>query len=201
MATGMLHLHRLVVVLFILIYLIKTILLLSDKDELLEKFRIKIKLFEIIVSVLFLATGIFLLINSGNINSYSVVKLSCVFLSIPLAVMGFKQKNKLLVTASFVLLVLSYMLAYKAKAAKAGGAIVAINGKEIFEQKCALCHGNDGKLGMSGAKDITQTQLSHQNILALITNGKNTMPAFKSALNAEQIEAVINYVETDLKGK
>ncbi len=201
MATGMLHLHRLVVVLFILIYLIKTILLLSDKDELLEKFRIKIKLFEIIVSVLFLATGIFLLINSGNINSYSVVKLSCVFLSIPLAVMGFKQKNKLLVTASFVLLVLSYMLAYKAKAAKAGGVIVAINGKEIFEQKCALCHGNDGKLGMSGAKDITQTQLSHQNILALITNGKNTMPAFKSALNAEQIEAVINYVETDLKGK
>ena len=39
MATGMLHTHYLMVVLFTLIYLVKTILLLSDKHELLEKFK------------------------------------------------------------------------------------------------------------------------------------------------------------------
>lgn len=44
MATGMLHTHYLFVVLFTIIYLIKTILLLSDKDELLEKFKRKQRL-------------------------------------------------------------------------------------------------------------------------------------------------------------
>jgi hypothetical protein len=43
MATGMLHTHYLFVVLFTIIYLVKTILLLSDKDELLEKFKKKTK--------------------------------------------------------------------------------------------------------------------------------------------------------------
>ena len=55
----MLHTHYLMVVLFTLIYLIKTILLLSDRDELLEKFKKKTKIAEMIVSFGFLATGIF----------------------------------------------------------------------------------------------------------------------------------------------
>ncbi len=197
----MLHLHRLVVILFVLIYLVKTILLLSDKDELLEKFKKKTKVLEMIVSFLFLATGIFLLIKSANINSYHIIKIVLILASIPLAVIGFKKKNKVLASGSFFLLVVAYMLAYKAKEAKAGDAIVAVNGKEIFEQKCVLCHGNDGKLGASGAKDLTLTQVNHAGILTLLSEGKNAMPSFKATLSVEQMEAVTNYIETDLKGK
>jgi len=92
MATGMLHTHYLFVVLFTLIYLIKTILLLSDKDELLEKFKKKTKVVEMIVSFGFLATGVFLLTQLPVITTIMIVKIILVVLSIPLAVIGYKKK-------------------------------------------------------------------------------------------------------------
>jgi cytochrome c553 len=201
MATGMLHTHYLFVVLFTLIYLIKTILLLSDKDELLEKFKKKTKVAEMIVSFGFLATGVFLLTQVPVITMLMITKIVLVLLSIPLAVVGYKKKNKVLATLSFFLIVVSFGLAHKAKDAKAGGKTVAMTGKEIFTEKCALCHGDNGKLGMSGAKDLSVTQLDHASIVTIITEGKNTMAAYKSSLSAEQIEAVASYIETDLKGK
>ncbi len=201
MATGMLHSHTLFVVLFTFIYLIKTILLLSDKEELLEKFRKKTKVAEMIVSFGFLATGIFLITQAPEINKFMAIKLALVFLSIPLAVIGFKKKNKILATLSFFFIVVSFSLAYKSKAAKAGEKIVAVNGKQIFEEKCTLCHGDNGKLGMSGAKDLSVTQLPHAGIVEIVTNGKNAMASYKDALTAEQIEAVASYIESDLKGK
>lgn len=201
MATGMLHTHYLFVVLFTLIYLIKTILLLSDRNELLEKFKKKTKVAEMIISFGFLATGIFLLTQVPVITMLMIVKIVLVLLSIPLAVIGYKKKNKILATLSFFLIVVSFGLAHKAKDAKAGGKTLALSGKEIYNDKCALCHGDNGKLGMSGAKDLSVTQMDHTNIVTIITNGKNTMASYKEALTPEQIEAVASYIETDLKGK
>jgi cytochrome c6 len=97
--------------------------------------------------------------------------------------------------------VVSFSLAYKAKDAKAGSKIVAINGKEIYNEKCTLCHGDNGKLGMAGAKDLSVTQLPHAGIVEIISKGKNTMASYKGVLSPEQIEAVASYIETDLKGK
>ena len=145
MATGMLHSHTLFVVLFTLIYLIKTILLLSDKDDLLEKFKKKTKVLEIIVSFGFLATGIYLMTRLPEINMFLIIKIVLVLASIPLAVVGYKKKNKVLATFSFFLIIVAFGLARKAKEAKAGDVIVAVNGKEIFEEKCTLCHGSNGK--------------------------------------------------------
>lgn len=203
MATGMLHSHTLFVVLFTLVYLIKTILLLSDKDDLLEKFKKKTKVLEMVVSFGFLATGVYLMTRLPEINMYLIVKLILVFLSIPIAVIGYKKKNKVLASLSFFLIVVSFGIAQKAKSAKAGTKIVAthVSGKEIYEEKCVLCHGNDGKLGISGAKDLSVTQLTHPAIVEIITNGKNTMASYKAVLSAEQIEAVSNYIESDIKGK
>ena len=197
----MLHSHYLFVVLFTLIYLIKTILLLSDRTELLDKFKMKTKVAEMIISFGFLATGIYLLTQLPVVTMYHIIKISLVFVSIPLAIIGYKKQNKVLASLSFFLIVVSFGLAHKAKDAKAGDKSIAINGNEIYQEKCALCHGNEGKLGMSGAKDITVTNLSHSDIVSLIANGKNTMPAFNSTLNSEQIEAVTNYIETELKAK
>ena len=201
MATGMLHSHYLFVVLFTLIYLIKTILLLSDKDELLEAFKKKTKVAEMVVSFGFLATGIFLLTQMPHIPTMMYVKIVLVLASIPLAVIGYKKKHKLLATLSFVFIIAAFGLAEKVKKYKAGDKITAMSGKEIYEEKCTLCHGNDGKLGMSGAKDLSATQLEHTAIIDIITNGKNAMAAYKSSLSQEQIEAVASYIETDLKGK
>lgn len=201
MATGMLHSHTLFVVLFTFVYLIKTILLLSDRDELLEKFKKKTKVAEMIVSFGFLATGIYLMTQLPVINTLLIIKLVLVFLSIPLAVIGFKKKNKVLATLSFFLIVVSFSLAYKAKEAKAGTKIVALSGKEIFEEKCTLCHGGDGKLGIGGAKDLSVSQITHPAMIEIINTGKNAMAPYKNVLSQEQIEAVASYIETDLKGK
>lgn len=201
MATGMLHSHYLFVILFTLIYLVKTILLLSDRDELLEKFKKKTKVIEMIVSFGFLATGIFLMFQMPHIPTLMYVKIGLVLASIPLAVIGYKKKNKVLATLSFFLIVVSFGIAEKVKKEKAGGKIVTISGKQIYEEKCTLCHGGDGKLGMSGAKDLSVTPLNHEGIVTIVTEGKNTMASYKSTLSKEQIEAVASYIETDLKGK
>jgi mono/diheme cytochrome c family protein len=154
-----------------------------------------------IVSFGFLATGIYLMTRLPEINIFLIIKIVLVLASIPLAVVGYKKKNKVLATFSFFLIIVAFGLAQKAKNEKAGDKIVAVNGKEIFEEKCTLCHGSNGKLGMSGAKDLSATALDHQNIVTIISEGKNTMASYKAVLSPEQIEAVANYIESDLKGK
>lgn len=201
MATGMLHTHYLCVILFTLIYLVKTILLLSDRHELLESFRKKTKVLEMIVSFGFLATGIYLMTQLPVIATMLIVKIVLVLLSIPLAVIGFKKKNKVLASFSFFLIIVSFGLAQKARQDKAGGEIAAVSGKEIFEDKCTLCHGDNGKLGLNGAKDLSLTTLDHKGITDIITKGKNSMAAYKDVLTTEQIDAVASYIETDLKAK
>lgn len=68
-----------------------------------------------------------------------------------------------------------------------------VNGQTIFKISCAICHGNDGKLGANGSKDITKSILTLDERITLITKGKNTMPAQEGILSAEEIKAVAEY--------
>lgn len=201
MATGMLHSHYLFVVLFTLIYMVKTILLLGDRDELLDKFKKKTKVLEMIVSFGFLGTGIYLITQMPHVPNLMYIKIGLVLASIPLAVIGYKKKNKVLATLSFFLIVVSFGIAQKVKKEKAGDKLATISGKQIYEEKCMLCHGGDGKLGMSGAKNLAVTQLDHAGIVTIVAEGKNTMASYKSTLSPEQIDAVAAYIEIDIKGK
>jgi cytochrome c6 len=72
----------------------------------------------------------------------------------------------------------------------------APNGKEIFEQKCARCHGNDGTKGLLRAKNLKTSKLSDAEILTTITNGKLIMPSWKKRLTPEQIQQVATYIKT-----
>ena len=72
----------------------------------------------------------------------------------------------------------------------------SVNGNVLYEQKCQLCHGADGKQNSMGAADLSTSTLNHETVIAIITSGKNTMKAFSPELNAEQIEAVATYVES-----
>ena len=141
MIKGLMHPHVLFVSLFLLIYLIKTILLLSDKDELLEKFKKKTRIAEMVISFGFLVTGIILLILIPSaLNTFMIIKLVLVFASIPLAVIGFKKKNKILATLSFFFIVVSFSLAYKVSQPSSEKKVISLSGKEIFtEQKCTTC--------------------------------------------------------------
>jgi cytochrome c6 len=61
---------------------------------------------------------------------------------------------------------------------------------------CAQCHGEDGKLGSSGAKDLSISKLSDQKIRQLITNGKGAMPPMKALLETDtNIQLVLSHIK------
>lgn len=200
MEIGIRHTHLLVVVLFLLIYLIKTTLLLLNKQEALLKFSKMVKVPEMIVSILFLVTGIYMLIQLPEIKSLLIIKIVAVFLSIPLAVIGFKKQNKILAVASLLLIVGAYGLAEMSKKQKSKSMSTisesTVNGAELYNKSCVSCHGADGKLALNGAKDLTQSALDLNAKLDIIKNGKNAMTPFGEMLNEAQIKAVAEYTET-----
>ncbi len=188
--------HKISVILFLLIYFIKTILLISNKEDLLTKLTKTLKVPEMIVSALFLLTGIYLLTQIPEIKPLMIVKVGLVFLSIPIAVIGFKKKNKILGALSLLMITASYGLAEIA-AKNPGDKITDKNGQKIYEKKCARCHGADGKLGMAGAADISTTQLDTTAIANVILVGKGNMKKI-DGLTDEQAKSVAVYVKTML---
>jgi len=88
---------------------------------------------------------------------------------------------------------------------KATGASIQ-KGKEIYEKKCALCHGikGDGK-GPAAAglnpkptnfKDSHGEKMTDGEHFWKITKGKGGMPSFAKDLTEEERWHVINYVNT-----
>ena len=60
-----------------------------------------------------------------------------------------------------------------------------------YQKQCAKCHGNDANgRHPFGGPSLHTTQLSVDEVKAVIENGRNKMPAFKSKLSDEQIAAL-----------
>jgi len=69
-------------------------------------------------------------------------------------------------------------------------------GASLYILNCASCHGEDGKLGASGAKNLTASKLNDQQIEYIIRKGKNAMPAQEAVLvTDENIKLVIEHVK------
>jgi len=225
MYTGMLHTHTLVVSLFLILYLVKTGLLLAGKNELLDKFSKKTRIAEMVVSTLFLLTGIYLATQAPSISAgnWFWVKLIAVFAAIPLAIIGFKRKNKILALLSFVLLIYAYGIsetksmtmnkadyfsqlapddapAYLASDfdATSDAYDVLVHGKAVYINYCVRCHGNDGDMGKAGAKNLQLSMLDKGGMVERISLGKGSMPAFGKVLSPEEIMASVAYIKASL---
>lgn len=70
------------------------------------------------------------------------------------------------------------------------------DGKVLFEQNCSICHGDDGKLGSAGSKDLSISTFTMEERIQIITNGKNSMAPFKGVMDENQIKAVAEYIES-----
>ena len=79
--------------------------------------------------------------------------------------------------------------------APAGTAQVAdlARGKEIYTSTCVVCHGPTGLGGTHGGARLTRA-LTPEGIAGVLTKGRNDMPAFGSALSADQLQDVTGYV-------
>jgi uncharacterized membrane protein SirB2 len=209
MYTALFHTHRLVVSIFVALYFVKMVLLLMDREKL-DKFRKITKVPEIIVSVLFLATGIGMLIMKPTMSFTQVIKLALVVAAIPFGVIGFARGNKVIGVLSFVCLVGAYGLAEMGKRiipkvqlapeiitdAEAKDYDQLRHGEALYTEYCRSCHGPDGKLGLGGAYDIATSTINRTEEMNVILNGRGTMPAFRNVLSQRDVEAIVAFTQT-----
>ena len=75
------------------------------------------------------------------------------------------------------------------------------DGKSIFAASCGSCHvlGDAGTTGTTGP-DLDASRPSKELAVDRVTNGRGAMPAFRDSLDAEQIEAVAEYVASAAGG-
>jgi alcohol dehydrogenase (cytochrome c) len=66
------------------------------------------------------------------------------------------------------------------------------NGRDLFVTTCATCHGPSGEGGHGGP--AFETKLDAAAIDAVVTTGRNAMPAFGALLSAEEIRDVSAHV-------
>jgi quinohemoprotein ethanol dehydrogenase len=66
-------------------------------------------------------------------------------------------------------------------------------GKDLYTSTCVVCHGPTGLGGTHGGAKLTRA-LTHDAIAAVLTKGRNDMPAFGSALAPEQLQDLTGYV-------
>ena len=198
-----LHLHLTSVILFLLLYIVKTYLLVSNKDEQLQKIRKSTRIPEMIISTLFLVTGVYMAFNYP-LDVMFWIKMVFVFASIPLAVIAYKRNNKALAVVSLLMIIAAYGCAemIKKQNAKPTTAVATtsvdtdINAHEIYTSNCANCHGEQGNLMLAGATNLQTSTLAQPEMVMQITNGKGAMPAFGEQLNDGQINAVAEYIVT-----
>lgn len=190
--------HKISVILFLLIYLVKTILLLSNQKNALVRVTNVIRIPEMIISFLFLITGVYMITQLPEIKTLLIIKIVFVLASIPLAVVGFKKSNKLLASLSLFLIIMAYGFAEMSKKPSQKNTEVAISndGNILYSSYCANCHGEDGTLGLAGAANLSITSLNKESIYDVIKNGKGAMPGMGGTLTEEQIKSVSEYITT-----
>jgi len=92
------------------------------------------------------------------------------------------------------------------KAASHASTGSAVNGKEVFEKKCAMCHFADSdqkKIGPGlkgifkrGTFTVNNNKVTTESLKTWIENGDSLMPGMKEVLEPAQIKDVVAYVKT-----
>ncbi len=78
----------------------------------------------------------------------------------------------------------------------------SFDAKATFAQKCAMCHGADGKTPTTIGKNIGSPDLSSDKVQKMsdkelhetIEHGKNKMPAYDKSIGDKNIDAMVKYV-------
>lgn len=80
-------------------------------------------------------------------------------------------------------------------------------GAKVYSDRCALCHGPQGKGDGPAAAGLNPKPRNHtdgsymnaqtdEELLTVIRNGKGAMPAWKSILSEQEIQAVLKHVRS-----
>jgi uncharacterized membrane protein SirB2 len=200
------HIHIITATLFLLFLLFKSTLVLLNRSDTLKKAKKYILVPDILIQTGFLVSGLTLIfMGSSLVNSQPAwfhIKMVAVVVGVILAIIAFKKNSKVLVVVSLLVFVMIYgyteMVASKQKKGLSSENIQTsdtLTGKLIYSQYCNSCHGDNGKKGLSGAKDLSLSKLSAEESLIVISEGRNSMMAYQNQLSKEQMVLVNNYIQ------
>ena len=65
----------------------------------------------------------------------------------------------------------------------------------IYQEQCRSCHGDDGRLGLSGAKDLTESRISKDSAAVVIANGRGAMRGFSDKLSNEDVSQLAEFIQ------
>ena len=83
-------------------------------------------------------------------------------------------------------------------------ALAQTSGADTYKSKCQMCHGADGSGNTPAGKAMKARSFSSPEVLkesdadllAIIKNGKNAMPAFAGKLSEAEIQEEVAYIHT-----
>ena len=70
-------------------------------------------------------------------------------------------------------------------------------GEEVFKTACVACHGEDGMGGHGGGAPLDQVK-DPALVMAMVNDGRGSMPPLSGLLTPEQMRAVAAYVTSGL---
>lgn len=94
--------------------------------------------------------------------------------------------------------IFSFLLAIGIAVYSCGGGektVQGTSGADIYNNNCVVCHGADGKAGMTGATDLSTSVLTHEAAVNVVMFGRNGMRAFNE-LSKDEVEAVVAHIES-----
>ena len=213
----LLHTHELLITLYVIIFTIKVVLLLINKEQTLANFRKRTRVLgEMVLPSLFIINGIILayMSKTGFSDNWFLIKMCLIALSVGTGIYTFNKNNKLTGILTFLIFIYVIMLSYikdpmLKKAAKpvlenvitdpiAPGYDAVKYGLSIYVNSgCISCHGADGKLGNHGAANLSISVLPDPGIISVIRNGRGSvMKGYGEKLNPIEIHAVTEYVKS-----
>ena len=82
--------------------------------------------------------------------------------------------------------------------------VFAQSGADVFNSKCAPCHGANGlaatpagkALKAASFKSAAAVKASDAELMAIVHSGRNKMPSFQGKLSDDQIKSVVTYIRT-----
>ena len=81
--------------------------------------------------------------------------------------------------------------------------------EDLYEKKCKMCHGADGKGDTAAGKKLATRDFHSADVMKMtdteltdaINNGKNKMPAYAAKLKPEQVKGLVAYIHELQKKK
>lgn len=109
----LLHTHLTFAVLFLLSYLVKSVLFFSGNRDAFLNYKKKTLIIETLFAVGFLVLGFWMVIfrfKTGSYQHWLDPKITLALIAIPLGIVGFKKENKIMVALSLLFFIVSLII-------------------------------------------------------------------------------------------